>query len=182
MPFDDLCHLVNTGMTMETFRGTWSLYPMLGDREKPLRVLDFACGASRNIIGMMLYSGAWQLTGYDSAGMVQRGVELQRTRLGIDLLNHPRVNYSSEWDVVKNLNFDVVFCDICLQHIQRKTLEEYVEGFKAMAPKILVSGRSWMDDKPHTVWETLIPILGEPVYQHDGSASHGMRIWERTDP
>ena len=97
-------------------------------------VLDFGCGVGRNFA--YLKSIARHVAGFDLPPMIERCRVLASER--VDLL-------SSDWREISTREFDLVFADLVLQHLETNVCREYLQGFARIAPATYVLTRLQSD-------------------------------------
>ena len=97
-------------------------------------VLDFGCGVGRNF--PYLKSIAREVVGFDLEPMIARCRSLATER--VDLL-------SSDWELISNRRFDLVFASLVLQHTETVTSRAYLAAFARMAPSTYLLTRLQSD-------------------------------------
>jgi SAM-dependent methyltransferase len=155
----------------------------------PSRILDFGCGIGRNTFGISIYDPTFSVVGYDNQAMLSHVDEYKNIKYSER--EFPNVEFSSDWDYVQTQKFDTIFCAIVLQHIMENDLKAYIEQFKIMTSKLVVSGRRFNDDKEHrSTWRIieecgLIPVEfysggGQQIdYVPDGDQhDHNLAVYE----
>lgn len=163
--------------TLEDFRPVTYLLEKLGNTAMPLRILDFGCGVGRNTIGMIDLSKKWEVTGYDNHEMIERGKRFYGNRL-----QNKRVELFDDWNKLLSAKrngqqkpFDVIFCCLVLQHIDRQQLKEYFSDFVTLTDKLFVCGRRALDEEWNNlefinVWECIQEYF-EPIELENGLAT-----------
>jgi SAM-dependent methyltransferase len=151
---DATMNLILTGRTAKNGFPSEELFKYIGDKSKNLKILDFGCGIGRNTFGLNAYSPNWTIIGYDNENMIKKTEEFHASNYSNNI--PPSVKFYSEWDIVKTIHFDVIFCCLVLQHIFENILFNYISNFKIMANKLVVSGRRFNDDtKKRSNWSIL---------------------------
>lgn len=139
MPLNDVVNLIVTGRTAkEAIPDEW-LFRYVGDSSSKLTVLDFGCGIGRNTFGMSTYAPKWSILGYDNDQMLSKVDEFFALHYMPNQAKN--VRFQSSWDVVRTMKFDVVFCCLVLQHIHEDALIKYIDDFKHITNRLIVSGR-----------------------------------------
>lgn len=96
-------------------------------------VLDFGCGVGRNSAALSkTYS---KVVAFDLPSMI--GLVPEENKLN-------NILYSSDWDKVKTIPYDMVLASLVFQHIHDDELNKYLSELKA--DKIVLHSRTWMDD------------------------------------
>lgn len=140
--------LENLITSSEKFLPNMDLLRWLGlDPAAPVRILDFGAGMLRNTWGLRSLSTQWHLTAYDSQLMLQRGAK------HYDLHD---VTLVSDWETLVRKKFDLVFCSLVLQHIEKPHLEELVSDFTRMTDALAVVGRRALDNFQDDVWSVVL--------------------------
>lgn len=126
-------------------------------KNRNLSVLDFGCGVCRNSIPMAINNPSWSVAAYDNEAMLNRAKEYAKIKHGIDDLSSvSNLSLYSNWDLVKNQKFRVVFATFVLQHINESNLSTYLSDIKEMTRKLVVVGRTWNDHSPSkNTWQIL---------------------------
>ena len=152
---DIVADYILTGKTVKEFNPDTSVYEFL-DKSKSLTILDFGCGIGRNTYGMANYSSMWSLIGYDNLKMLN--LTSVYCKLKYDKL-FSNIRFINDWELVKNIKFDVIYCSLVLQHIYEKDLNVYLNDFKNMTGKLIVHSRRFnddrIDDKYKNTWKIL---------------------------
>lgn len=107
------------------------------------RALDFGCGIGRNTIA--LANNFVEVVGYDLPNMINLVPEKNK-------LNN--IEYTSDWENIKNKKFDVIIAYAVLQAIREKELREFLQDMSNMTDKIIIRNHFWLDDG-NTELETL---------------------------
>lgn len=147
--------LIVTGRTPEQARPDGWLYEWFEEEaDKPLTILDFGCGMGRNTFGLAYHFPKWTVYGYDSEGMIGKSKEYcaihYKGKVPDNLI------FETNWDKVKTIHFDKIFCLIVLQHIYEADLANYAKDFKEMTNFLMVAGRRFNDDeKQRSTWTIL---------------------------
>ena len=141
---DIVADYICTGKTPKEFKPEPELYKVL-DKCNPLNILDFGCGIGRNSFGMASYSALWNITGYDNMKMISLTDNYKNIKYNNTIIDN--VKFESDWDIVKNMKFDCIYCSLVLQHIYESDLNTYVLDFKRMTSKLVVAGRRFNDEK-----------------------------------
>jgi SAM-dependent methyltransferase len=97
-------------------------------------VLDFGCGVGRNF--PYLKSIATHVAGFDLPPMIERCRALATER--VDLL-------TADWNEISSRQFDLVFADLVLQHLETSVCREYLAAFAQAAPVTYVLTRLQSD-------------------------------------
>ena len=187
LDLNTIANLILTGHTAaNSFPDTW-LFDHIGDISVPLNVLDFGSGLGRNTYGIGLHSQLWNVIGYDNNSMISKADEFRKLHHRGNVFDN--VFFKSNWDEIKTMKFDTIFCCIVLQHIHEEPLIKYINNFKSMTTKLIVIGRRFNDDpKKRSTWEILeenglIPSHfyknnSEIAYNKDGDANdHNLAIY-----
>jgi SAM-dependent methyltransferase len=126
----------------------------LGPVDQPLRILDFGCGVGRNTFGAAIQYPKWFVIGYDNDAMLSKKEEFFTIHYKPPMpLN---VVFTSDWEAVKAQQFDVIFCSLVLQHIYEDALVTYLNDFRSITKKLIVSGRRINDDPANkSTWSIL---------------------------
>jgi hypothetical protein len=155
-------HFMLTGATATTMRPDEQLFRLAGRGNTKTRVLDFACGVGRNTWGMKMRFPLWSLTGYDCENMLSRSKEYFKSFYGRE--NYPPVAFNHNWDEVRGMKFDCIISTIALQHICERDLLIYLNDFKGMTDKIVISGRRVNDDGRKNTWGIIERVWGKPTH------------------
>lgn len=149
-----ISNLILTGRTMgEMYPDVW-LFKHLGESIYSLKVIDFGCGVGRNTFEMALLNPHWTVVGYDSEAMISKTTDYYKQHYSNNDINN--VSFTSNWDQLKTQKVDTIFCCIVLQHIHESSLISYLNDFKKMSSKLVVSGRRFNDDpKRRSTWTIL---------------------------
>lgn len=155
MSLDAVTNLIVTGKTSrEAMPDTW-IFKYIGDKNTQLNILDFGCGIGRNTFGLSKYSSKWSIVGYDNESMLDKTTEFWNLNYGGSISRN--IWFQSEWDrIVKYYKFDVIFCNLVIQHIYEDAIKNYIQDFKKISPTLMVTGRRFNDDVNHrSNWEIL---------------------------
>jgi len=144
-----------TGKTVNEFNPDTSIYELL-DKSRPLSILDFGCGIGRNTYGMGNYSDNWNVVGYDNLKMLNLTSVYCKLKYDRQFLN---VKFINDWELIKSIKFDVIYCSLVLQHIYEKDLNTYLTDFKKITSKLIVHGRRFNDDRIDNQYKNTWNIL-----------------------
>jgi SAM-dependent methyltransferase len=151
---DEVADYILTGRTISDFSPDLSFIPMFGDVTKQLTILDFGCGIGRNTFGIALYARNWNIWGYDHENMIKRTSEYRDLKYPNKLIGN--AHFCSDWNAVRKMKFDAIFCSLVLQHILEKDLLSYIEDFKNITHRLIVSGRCFNDGENHpSTWSII---------------------------
>lgn len=129
------------------------LFGHVGDKSTKLHILDFGCGVGRNTFGMGVYAPQWAIVGYDNEGMLSKTNDFFKIHYETPITN---ASFQENWDELRTMKFDAIFCCIVLQHIHEAPLVEYLNDFKQMTHRLVVFGRRFNDDpKRRSTWTVL---------------------------
>jgi len=106
--------------------------------------LDFGCGIGRNTVAISKKFES--VIGFDLPSMISLIPEENKNNL---------ITYTSDWDYVKTLYFDVVLSSLVFQHIDSKELESYLKDLNEISNNMVLHSRTWID---HSNLEVL-PIV-----------------------
>lgn len=151
---DTTSNLILTGKTAKTASPDDWLTSHIGDPAQKLKILDFGCGVGRNTFHIGTLYPMWEVVGYDSDNMISKTNEYYSIHYSRKMSDN--ISFESNWDDLKTKRFDVIFCCLVLQHIYENALYKYVNDFKTMSSKLIVSGRRFNDDiKNRSTWTIL---------------------------
>lgn len=123
-----------------------------------MKVLDMGCGLGRNCIWLYNTRQDCMACGYDLSNMIQLAKEYTSRHLGTE----NGIAYESNWDKLKQHNFDCIFSMLTLQHVLPKYLDDYYTYMaktlsKSSFGRLFVHGRDWSDHNDREiVWERLL--------------------------
>ena len=107
-------------------------------------VLDFGCGIGRNSIE--LSKSFKEVYAFDLENMISL----------VPIKNKlENIKYTSNWEIIKNIKFDVVLASLVFQHIEDSELEIYLSDISKMTKKLVVHSRTWIDDTNSMVADKL---------------------------
>lgn len=118
---------------------------VLGKFKGGARVLDFGCGAGRNLLALTVKYD--QVYGYDYPNMLKF--------VSRETSSHPAIKLSSSLDQICSNTYDEVLCSLVLQHIHRDELEKILQKLTLCAPRFIIHSRTWLD----FTFEEIMPIL-----------------------
>lgn len=95
--------------------------------------LDFGCGVGRNSVA--LSEKYHRVISFDLPNMIDIVPEENK---------RPNIIYTSEWDKVKTVEYDLVLASLVFQHIHDEELNSYLSDLKT--DELLLHSRTWMDD------------------------------------
>ena len=122
-----------------------NFFHVIGDKNKKLKVLDFGCGIGRNLVGMVRYSPAWEIYGYDNTAMLARAEIYLKENLRDKERN--QIILFNEWDSsAKSSSYDCIFCSLVLQHLSPELLKQRLTEFALLSEWLVVLGRRTLDD------------------------------------
>ncbi|CAB5218186.1 AdoMet_MTases domain containing protein [uncultured Caudovirales phage] len=98
------------------------------------KVLDFGCGVGRNTIA--LSNMANLVYGFDLPSMISLVPEENKSE---------NIVYATDWDSVRELNFDCVLASLVFQHIDDEELKNYLYDLSKMTSKLVLHSRTWVD-------------------------------------
>ena len=157
MDINRVVDMILTGHDTSNVTPDMWLLQFIGDISLPLCVLDFGSGVGRNTFGLGINIPRWSITGYDNVNMLSKAKEFYELKYKKEI--PPNVEFQSDWKSLSLRRFDVIFCDIVLQHIYKEELEQYIFDFKKMTHKLVVCGRRFNDDGYQNTW-TIIEDCG----------------------
>lgn len=143
----ELMHMIMTACKKPgDFVADPRLLSYLGNRRELLKVLDFGCGLGRNCLGIARFSDKWEVMGYDLTPMIERAHRyIPSTTTDKDILDRIHLTDSMQ-TAVEEYSPDVALACFCLQHIDKSELLDILPWMGDYIPKLIVSGRTWMDD------------------------------------
>lgn len=151
---DEVCDLIVTGRKASEVRPDEWIYPFIGTPDDSRRVLDFGCGFGRNAFGLATHGKNWKIVGYDNEAMLGRVSEFATIHYGGEIPFN--LSFVSDWEQLKAQKFDCIMCSLVLQHIYEDALAIYVNDFKQMTGRLIVTGRRFNDDKSRrSTWAIL---------------------------
>lgn len=160
---DTVANYIFTGKRAEQFYSDIFFYSHL----VPNRILDFGCGIGRNTFELSIYDPTWTIIGYDNAAMLSHTAEYKNLKYAY--MDFPNVIFSDNWNYVHHLKFDSIFCALVLQHIMERDLKEYIEHFKLMTSRLVVTGRRYNDDTgKRSTWRILEECGLVPMEFYEG--------------
>lgn len=151
----------------EQFTADPRLLSYLGNRNESLRVLDFGCGLGRNCLGVARYSDLWSVTGYDLPAMTVRASEyIHKATSDADILR--RITITDSLDTaVEEYRPNVVLSCWCFQHIDEWELLDILPWMGENIPRMIVSGRTWMDDGKKSTFALIESCGWKRIKIHD---------------
>jgi SAM-dependent methyltransferase len=178
-PIDEIADHILTNYKISEFEPDTYLYEYVSNLNSNSTVLDFGCGVGRNTYGLAEYSKNWKAFGYDNINMISKVVEYKQIKYpDKDICN---AEFSDDWEYIKKIKFDCIFCALVLQHIRETFLVQYLNDFRNMTNRLLVSGRRFNDDmdengKYKNTWKILnkcgfdeaVNVNGEKFVYIDG--------------
>jgi 2-polyprenyl-3-methyl-5-hydroxy-6-metoxy-1,4-benzoquinol methylase len=108
------------------------------------KALDFGCGVGRNTFA--LSKNYNHVIGYDLPSMISLVPEENKP---------DNVDYTSDWDSLKDLRFDMVLASLVLQHIEDQELNNYLHDLALMTDNLVLHSRTWIDHSNNLV----LPIV-----------------------
>jgi len=178
MDIDVVADLIATGRKVSDVKpDDWLINNFIGFPDQNKLILDFGCGFGRNAFGMAKHSKKWTIIGYDNEAMLSKVPEFATINYKGELPEN--LLFMSDWNRVSLYKVDVIVCTLVLQHIYEHTLIKYIQNFKKMTHRLVVSGRRFNDDATkRSTWtileeEGLIPdkfygVNGEMPYTAEG--------------
>lgn len=151
---DFIADKILTARNIADFKEDENFLEILGNENSSIIILDFGCGIGRNTFGMSLKRPKWKFVGYDNENMISKTKPYVCIKYP-DFKEFSSVSFSSEWQVVNTQQFDVIFCNLVLQHIYEKDLNIYLNDFRKMTHKLVVHGRRLNDDNGKNTWKIL---------------------------
>ena len=135
-------------------------------------VLDFGCGLGRNF--PYLKSIATQVEGFDLPPMIVRCRELATEQV---------TSLNSDWTIVRNRRYDLVFASLVLQHIETDSCRQLLADFAEMAPWLYLLTRTRSDFD-----RVMLDLVAESGLYHVGACrivdhdpvSHQLRVIRET--
>lgn len=122
-----------------------NFFHVIGDKNKKLKVLDFGCGIGRNLVGMVRYSPAWEVYGYDNTAMLARAEIYLKENLRDKERN--QIILFNEWYSGETVaKYDCIFCCLVLQHLPAALLTQRLAEFAELSDWLVVLGRQTLDD------------------------------------
>lgn len=95
--------------------------------------LDFGCGVGRNSVALSkIY---YKVIGFDLPNMVSIVPEENKFN---------NIIYESDWNKVKEINYDLVLASLVFQHIHDDELNKYLSELNTK--RLVLHSRTWMDD------------------------------------
>jgi SAM-dependent methyltransferase len=148
-----------TGRKVKDFKPENYLFKYIGNKDESLIVLDFGCGIGRNTFGLGEYSNKWNVWGYDNDNMLYHINNYCNNKYNKSRLYFSNVKFTSNWEELKKMKFDVIFACLVFQHIHEDDLHLYLKVIRTITNKLIVSGRRFNDDiingKNKNTWEIL---------------------------
>lgn len=138
--------LVITNATIDNINPDKHLFELLGDSDKPLKVLDFGCGICRNAGYLSLTYPNWNIYGYDNENMLKHANDFCLKKYSLDVNRQKNLKLISNWNILKNEKFDVIFAVLVFQHIHEKYINLYLKDISNMTNKLIVFGRRFNDE------------------------------------
>jgi 2-polyprenyl-3-methyl-5-hydroxy-6-metoxy-1,4-benzoquinol methylase len=166
LTIDQLEERILTNSKEKQFSAECWMFPLIGDKTKPLAVLDFGCGLGRNTWPMAKHSDRWMITGYDNPVMLARIPEYKEIS-NLEMLRN--IRFSSDWDSLKHEWFDCIVCTLVLQHVKEEVIAEYVKDFKGMTNRVVILSRRFNDHGKKNTWEILEEqgLVPSAYFSHD---------------
>lgn len=96
--------------------------------------LDFGCGIGRNTLP--LSKDYHRAIGYDLPSMLSLVPEENK---------YENIIYESDWNKIKNIEFDLVLASLVFQHIEDSELDSYLQDLNKMTDKLVLHSRTWID-------------------------------------
>jgi len=96
--------------------------------------LDFGCGVGRNTFP--LSKDYHRVIGYDLPSMLDLVPEDNKFE---------NIIYESDWNKIKNIEFDLVLASLVFQHIDDTELDYYLQDLNKMTDKLVLHSRTWID-------------------------------------
>ena len=145
MDIDVVADLIATGRKVSDVKpDDWLINNFIGFPDQNKLILDFGCGFGRNAFGMAKHSKKWTIIGYDNEAMLSKVPEFATINYKGELPEN--LLFMSDWNRVSLYKVDVIVCTLVLQHIYEHTLIKYIQNFKKMTHRLVVSGRRFNDD------------------------------------
>jgi len=155
---DDVINLIVTGKNINTIIPDGWLSEFIGDRDKPIIILDFGCGIGRNSFDLAIKNPKWTIIGYDSEQMISRIPEYVKFHYNSPIPNN--LWFISDWEQLKCHKFDKIIAILVFQHIFEKDIIKYCMDIKQMTNFLLVSGRRYNDDSSNKNTWTILEEQG----------------------
>lgn len=96
--------------------------------------LDFGCGIGRNT--RILAKSFESVIGFDLPSMISLIPHHNRSE---------SITYTSDWEYVKTLYFDLVLASLVFQHIENNELESYLKDLQQISNRLVLHSRTWID-------------------------------------
>ena len=122
-----------------------NFFHVIGDKNKKLKVLDFGCGIGRNLVGMVRYSPAWEIYGYDNTAMLARAEIYLKENLR-DKERNQIILFNEWYSGETAAKYDCIFCCLVLQHLPAALLTQRLAEFAELSDWLVVLGRQTLDD------------------------------------
>ena len=146
LSLDKVIDLVITDATLETANPDKHLYSLFGHENDNLKILDFGCGICRNAGYLSSEYPNWDIYGYDNENMLKHASDFCLKKYSLDVNRQKNLKLVSNWNILKNEKFDVIFAVLVFQHIHEKYINLYLKDISNMTNKLIVFGRRFNDE------------------------------------
>ena len=146
LSLEKVIDLVITDATLETANPDKHLYSLFGHENDNLKILDFGCGICRNAGYLSSEYPNWDIYGYDNENMLKHASNFCLKKYSLNINTQKNLKLISDWNVLKNEKFDIIFALLVFQHIHEKDINLYLKDILKMTNKLIVFGRRYNDD------------------------------------
>ena len=102
--------------------------------DKGLMALDFGCGVGRNSVALSdTYD---KVIAFDLPSMIALVPEDNKLS---------NIFYTTDWEYVNKINFDMVLASLVFQHIEDLELNSYLKDLSKITNKLVLHSRTWID-------------------------------------
>jgi|LakMenEpi03Aug12_release.lakeMendotaPanAssembly.Ray.scaffolds.fasta_scaffold33682_11 2-polyprenyl-3-methyl-5-hydroxy-6-metoxy-1,4-benzoquinol methylase len=173
---------VVTGSTINTVEPSLDIISNIQCDKENCTILDFGSGIGRNCIYLAINNPNYTVYAYDNPKMLNKMKEFGIAKYKTNIFDIPNLKTVSEWDNLKNHQFDYIYATLVFQHINESSLDIYLQDIKKMTNNLIIFGRRANDHSSNNTWQILekhylLPLNIESYKTHGDPEDHQLAIY-----